>query len=253
MHPLLFHWKFLSLHTYGLFAALAVLAGHGFTVAWARRRGMDAAAVSDSLPALVVGGLLGGRALYALVHWSEFAGAPLDVLKIWQGGLMWHGGVIGGVSAAAFHFRRRGMPVRAWADLFSPGLALGQSLGRVGCFFAGCCYGRACDFPWAVRFTDPASLAPLGLPLHPSQLYDAGWNVLLFLGLWRLARRPFWSPGPGRLAALYLALSALGRWAVELTRGDDRGRLWGSVTVTQGLSLAAAAIVGAWLLKRRNA
>lgn len=253
MFPVLLSWKFLTLHTYGLFAALGVLAGHAAATARSRRLDARDTAVSDALPAVLIGALLGARALYVATHPAEFAGAWMEIAMIWRGGLMWHGGLIGGALAGALFFHRRKYPLARAADVFAPGLALGQALGRLGCFFAGCCYGRACDLPWAVTFRHPAALAPLGVPLHPSPLYDAAWNAAVFALLWRLARRDFWTPGRGRLVVLYLTLAALGRWLVELTRGDDRGAAAGPFTVTLLLALAAPALGAVLFLRRKSA
>ncbi len=251
MFPVLFHWKFLTLHTYGLFAALAFLSGSFFTGRWGRRWGVDPAAVSDATVAMLLGGLAGARLLYVGVHFSEFAAAPLDVFKIWRGGLMWHGCLLGGGAAGFFQARRKGWGIGLFADVFAPAVALAQAVGRTGCFFAGCCYGRACGRPWAVTFRNPDGLAPTGLPLHPTQLYDAGLNGLIFGALIFLAGHPRFRPGSGRSAALYLALAALARLAVEPFRGDDRGILFGAVSATQ--VIAAGFAVGAlWFLAARR-
>lgn len=163
---------------------------------------------------------------------------------------MWHGGLIGGALAGAMFFRSKKVSLALAADVFAPGLALGQAIGRLGCFFAGCCYGKSCDRPWAVTFTDPGSLAPLGVPLHPTQLYDAVFNGAIFLVLWWAGRKESLRPGRGRLFALYLLFAALARGMVEFFRDDDRGRL-GVLTATQTVSLGLL-LLGLWGLARRK-
>lgn len=226
MHPILFRWGPFALHTYGLFAALGFLAGYALATALARRRKVSPDIVGDALAPILVGGLLGARTFYVFFHLSEFSGAWLDAVKIWQGGLMWQGSFVGGVLAMALFLRRRNLPFLPMADLFAPAAALGQAVGRVGCLFAGCCYGRTCDLPWAVTFRHPESLAPTGMALHPTQLYDSALNLCIATVLWGLSRRP-WSDRGGRLAGLYLMMAGAARLLVEPFRADARGAgLW---------------------------
>lgn len=225
MFPILFEWGPLRLHTYGLMAAIGFLAGYALASWRARRAGsavLSPTLVSDALTPLVIGGIVGARIFYVVFHATEFSGAWVDTLKIWQGGLMWQGGFLGALTALAVFARKKNVPFLVLADLLAPSVALGQAVGRIGCLFAGCCYGRACDRPWAITFQHPESLAPTGTPLHPTQLYDMGLNLLI-AGILLLADRPDRHRRPGRLAGLYLVLAGCARLAVEPFRADDRG------------------------------
>jgi phosphatidylglycerol:prolipoprotein diacylglycerol transferase len=139
------------------------------------------------------------------------------------------------------------------ADLFAPGIALGHVIGRFGCLLAGCCYGRPTSMPWAVTFTDPVAAAnvgtPLGIPLHPTQLYDAGAELLILVVLLATERkgRPF----PGRTFWLYILLYGISRFIIEFFRGDDRGMILG-VSTSQFVSLVAIPLAVAVLLRLRN-
>ena len=127
------------------------------------------------------------------------------------------------------------MPVLKTCDHIIPYLALGHAIGRIGCFFAGCCYGKPTDLPWAVTFTHPHSLAKLGVPLHPTQLYSSIKALLVFLILITFRR---YKKGEGQLIFLYMLLYAAGRLIIEPLRGDDRGLLiLGSITLTQAVAL----------------
>lgn len=244
MFPVLFHFGDFALHTYGVFVAVGFLAGLAAAGAAAKRAGLSRDLVNDAGMPLLVGGLLGARLFYVLFHAGEFAGAPADVLKFWRGGLMWQGGLLGGVLAGVFYLRRKKVPLHTAADVFAPGVALGQAFGRIGCFFAGCCYGAACRWPWAVTFGAPESLAPRGVPLHPTQLYDALANFFIAGLLWAWGRRGGFSAGRGRLALAYLALASAASLGMEAFRDDARGALgpWTATTVIAAGLLVAGTV-----------
>jgi phosphatidylglycerol:prolipoprotein diacylglycerol transferase len=246
MHPILFRWGPFTLHTYGLFAALGFLAGYGLATTTARKRGFPPALVGDALVPLLLGGIFGARVFYGIFHWAEFAGQWVEFLKIWQGGLMWQGGFLGGILSLAIFVRKRKIPFLTLADVFAPAVALGQAVGRVGCLFAGCCYGRVCDLPWAITFHHPESLAPTGQALHPTQLYDAGLDLLITALLLTLSRTR-WANPRGRLTALYLVLAGGARLAVEPFRADARGAGLGMFSAT-GLVAIGLVLAGASLL-----
>jgi phosphatidylglycerol:prolipoprotein diacylglycerol transferase len=255
MWPILFKWGPVTLHTYGALVALGFFLGYYRALFLARRRGISDDVMADFAWIALVAGLAGARVLYVLFNLGYYRGAPLDVLKVWQGGLVWYGGLIAGAAASAAWFRHKKISVALAADVCAPGLALGHALGRLGCFFAGCCYGRACALPWAVTFRNPDSLAPQNAPLHPSQLYESGLNLLLFLLLDKLARSEGrLRPGRGLLAMLYAGSYSVIRFLVEFTRGDDRGPVFASLTSTQWISVAglSAALAGWALLARRK-
>ena len=212
----------LTLHTYGLFIALGVLAGTHLMIYRAKQRGMPAEAAQDAYYSLtfhaLVAGFLGARLLYVITFWDQFADQWPALFKVWEGGLVFYGGLIGG--SAGFVLWKKRHPDIPWfqaLDIAAPAMAAGHALGRLGCFFAGCCYGRPTDVPWAVMFTHADALAPLGIPLHPAQIYE-------FLFLCALAAylsiRSARSHADGAVFIDYLTLYPIGRFAVEFYRAD---------------------------------
>ena len=121
--------------------------------------------------------------------WQHFLEHPLDMVKIWEGGLVFYGGVIFALPTVIWYAKKKGLPLWQTADIWAPSIAIGHAIGRLGCFCAGCCYGRPAEgLPWAVTFTNPNSLAILGTPLHPTQLYESALELMNFLILMTLRR-----------------------------------------------------------------
>ena len=157
----------------------------------------------------------------------------------------------GSVAYTFWYIAKHRMPFWTTCDVFAPGIALGHVTGRLGCFAAGCCYGKATDVPWAVIFTNPLAAAnvgtPLGIPLHPTQLYEAGAELLILVGL--LATEKRGRPFAGRTFWLYMLVYAASRFVIEMYRGDPRGELWGFST-SQIISFVLAplsVVMLAWL------
>jgi phosphatidylglycerol:prolipoprotein diacylglycerol transferase len=240
----------LGLHSYGLAIAIGFAVGVVLAARQARREGLDPAAMLDLLFWILVSGVLGSRVAFVLLHAGEYAGlcagdgprafrqilsdcaAPL---RLWEGGLVFYGGALGATFAVALFTRRRGWRFGQVADILAPALALGHVFGRLGCFFAGCCFGK----PWAHGLAFPprsvafdelvraGTLAPdaAATPtLHPTQLYEAAGELAIFFLLrWIRPRRPF----AGALALLYALTYAALRFVVEALRGDTaRGFLF---------------------------
>ncbi len=252
MHPVLFRIGGLTIHTYGLFVALGFLAALTFAVREAGRRSVDQQKMADLFFWVVVSAIVGSRLFYVAIEFRSFATSPLDIFKIWKGGLVFYGGFICAVAVSLIYISRRQMPLGATADIAAPAVAIGQAFGRLGCFFAGCCYGRPTDVAWAVTFTDPDSLAPRFVPLHPTQLYEAVAVLVIFFVLLRLRRVKALE---GRLLWTYLLLYSGVRFVIELYRGDPRGTLLGSVLSTSqsiSLFLAAAAILALVCSRRKD-
>jgi phosphatidylglycerol:prolipoprotein diacylglycerol transferase len=155
--------------------ALGILAAAGLSEHLYRRRGGRPGVMADMVLPVMIGVILGARALFILVEREYYIQNPLEILMVWKGGLVFYGGLIGGALAFVLTTRLRRLPLWEMADILAPGVALGHALGRLGCFFAGSCYGRPTNLPWAVTYTNPNSLAGdiLGVPVHPTQLYSA--------------------------------------------------------------------------------
>jgi phosphatidylglycerol:prolipoprotein diacylglycerol transferase len=156
------------------------------------------------------------------------------------------------LGVALWLVRRYRLPMWTTADLFAPGIALGHVIGRLGCLLAGCCYGIPTNVPWAVTFTDPAAATnvgtPLGVPLHPTQLYDAGAELVILAYLLRTERRG--TPYPGRTFWQYMCLYAISRFVIEFFRGDERGMAWG-LSTSQIVSLAIVPLALFMLVRLR--
>jgi phosphatidylglycerol:prolipoprotein diacylglycerol transferase len=191
------------------------------------------------VPWLLLGGVLGARVLYIATYWREsFARQPWsEIFMIQRGGLVYYGGLIGASLAVILFARWKKIPLWKLADVLTPSIALGSMFGRLGCLMNGCCHGRPCDLPWAIRFPDDHSTQ--GLPLHPTQLYDAFLNLTLYLGLaWLYRRRKF----DGQVFATYLCGYAVTRSIVESFRGDyTEGHLHGGFTPAHLVSVASLA------------
>src|SRR5579864_2743486 len=189
MFPILFHLGPFTFRTYGAMVALAFLASLQVARLAAKSRRIGEAFLPDLVAVLIVSGLLGARLLYILVNLSYFRAHPWESFKVWEGGLVFYGGFLLAALIGVVFTRYRGYAVDEVSDCLAPALALGQGIGRWGCFFAGCCYGKPTPLPWAVQFKDPASLAPLGVHLHHVQIYESIGNLLIAALLWSLLKR----------------------------------------------------------------
>jgi phosphatidylglycerol:prolipoprotein diacylglycerol transferase len=252
MHPVLWSGQGVAIPTYG---ALLVV-GFLLSVLLVRRRapelGLDPGRMTEVAAQLTLAGALGSRLWF--VFTSDPAGylaRPWRVLAVWEGGHVWYGALFGGLAALAWHARRTA-PLSTLGDLFLPAASLAHLFGRLGCFAAGCCWGRPTDRPWAVVFPEGSLCRLPGVPLHPTQLYEAageGVIQLVLLALW--SRRRF----PGEVGLAYLTLYALLRLAVEPLRGDvERGFvLAGVLSAAQLASLVLfVSAVTLWWAGRRG-
>ncbi len=240
MHPILIDLGFVTIHTYGVFIASAFLAAMAWTHIEARRKGLDPKAIPDMALAVFFGAVVGSRLLYVLIKADYYIANPLEIFMIWKGGLVFSGGAILAGLLGWHTARKLKLPAGLWLDAVAPGLALGEGIGRLGCFFAGCCYGAPCALPWAVTFTDPESLAePLFMPLHPTQLYHSLSGFFIYAVLLLLRDR---MGRPGRLMGLFLVLFATARFSVEFFRADYRGDFLGFMSVTQVTASAFLAL-----------
>jgi len=217
MHPDLFHIGSVTVHTYGVLIALAFLAGIFVGMREARRKGIDPERVMDLGVYLLAAAIIGSRLFQVAINYHYYFANPLEIFKIWKGGLVFYGGFILAVLVGVWYMRRHDIPVWKMGDTLAPSIALGQAIGRLGCFSAGCCYGCPTDVPWAVTFTNSKSLAVLGVPLHPTQLYESLATFLLFLGLYAFRKRIKFD---GQLFWTYVLCYSVIRFLIEFLRGD---------------------------------
>jgi len=235
MYPDLFSIGPLTLHTYGLLIAIGFIAGLIVAVRIGKRHGIDSQYIMDLGLILIISGVIGSRIFYVLLNVSYYLKNPFDVLKLWQGGLVFSGGLLGAVIAGAFYIRRHGYDIWQMGDIFAPAIVIAQAIGRVGCFMAGCCYGKPTSLPWGATFTNPESIAPLHIPLHPTQLYDSLSNFIIFIIVMSLGARKKFN---GQVFIWFLILHSTARLLIEKFRGDDRGILPGTEwTMTQFITI----------------
>ncbi|MBI4178630.1 prolipoprotein diacylglyceryl transferase [bacterium] len=232
MYPVLVEIGGFSIHSFGLLMALAWLAAGIYLDRNGRPAGLDGDRVSGFLLWTLIGSILGARALYLAVEYPSWTSHPWEAVFS-RSGFVFYGGLFGGVLAGVLFVRRHGLAVLPVADVIAPALALGLGIGRIGCFLAGDDYGRPTDLPWAVTFDHPHTLAPMGVALHPAQLYLSLNGFCIFAILHRRFSRLKFA---GETAGLFLMLYPLTRFLLEFTRGDPRG-FYGPLSTSQWISL----------------
>jgi phosphatidylglycerol:prolipoprotein diacylglycerol transferase len=254
MHPILFEIGRFPVYTYGVLLAAAYLLGLQFALMRARTRGLDPNRVMDLGIWIIISALVGAKLLLLIVEFDTFGRNPAEWLTLLRSGGVFYGGLVAAVVVALWYLRRHKMPMWTVTDVFAPGIALGHVIGRMGCFFAGCCFGRPTDVPWAITFhnayAEQNAGTLLNVPLHPTQLYEAGAELLILLVLLATERkgRPF----PGRTFWGYMFLYAVSRFIIEFYRGDPRGSvLMFSTSQFVSLILAPLAVVMLLILRRQ--
>lgn len=238
MQPIIFQIGDFAIRGYGLMAALGFMAGIWIASREAERLGENKERTMDMAFYMVLAAIIGSRVLHVLVEWKYFSQHPGEIIKIWEGGLVFYGGLIGAVIVGSWYIWKHSMPFWKTADIFAVGIPLGHAFGRMGCFLAGCCYGYATDLPWAVEFSNPDSLAPLHEHLHPTQLYSSLNNLTIFSILFLMRKGKKFD---GQLALTYVFLYSITRGIIELFRGDDRGTVYaGYISTAQGIGIVLA-------------
>jgi phosphatidylglycerol:prolipoprotein diacylglycerol transferase len=247
MHPVLLRIGSFTIYTYGFFAALAMLTALWFILYQSGKWQLPAEQIMNLFFYSIIAGLVGARLFYVVLNLPAFIADPLEVFKVWNGGLVFYGGFLTGLAFVVVYIRYNRLPAGKIMDMIAIGMPLAHGVARIGCFFAGCCYGKPSDQPWAVAFTNPETLArPLGVPLHPTQLYSSLGNLLIFLVLLLISRTGRFS---GRLIFIYLLTYGLFRTFVEIFRGDKRGTpLFDFLSTSQTIGLTVAAVAAICLI-----
>ena len=252
MHPVLIRFGPLTIHTYGFLVAMGFLLGISLAVRQAKKEGIPANKIIDLGFYILLAAIIGSRLFFILINASHYMKNPLDIFKIWEGGLVFYGGVLLAVPTAIWYVKKNGLGIWKTADILAPSSAIAHALGRLGCFAAGCCYGKpAGSISWSVTFTDPESLARIGIPLHPTQLYESAGEFINFLILITLRK---YSQFNGQLFMTYLLLYSALRFTVEFFRGDvNRGFIIYNLSISQGISILIflGAIAGLIILRRK--
>jgi len=261
MYPNLVNLFGVQITTYGLMVALAFAGLWLTTVSRGVKLGYSQEFIQNLITVIVLSAFVSARALHVMVDWDAYSANPWQILFS-RDGYVFLGGFVGAVAMAVWFTRRHGQSVWGVADLFAPYLAMAQGIGRIGCLLFGCCYGRVCELPWAVRFPEgsPAfsdhmahgllgAEAHASLPVHPTQIYMSLFNfahfgILLFIRKHQTFR--------GQLAVSYLMIYSTGRFGLEYFRGDYRGG-WMDFSTSQLISilLFGVGLAGFMILRRK--
>jgi phosphatidylglycerol:prolipoprotein diacylglycerol transferase len=251
MYPEIFHFGFL--HTYGVLVALAFLTSLWLAGRLARRAGMNADDVTNLGIYCALAGIGGAKLMMFLVDIPYYVQHPGEIFSLatLQAGGVFYGGLIAALAVSAWYMRKTHLPPLKTADVFAPAVALGHGIGRLGCFSAGCCWGIECHLPWAVTFRNPVANqlvgVPLGVPLHPTQLYEAFAEFAIFAVLYWRIQKPH---APGAVICLYLMLYGSARFIVEFFRNHEQGNLLGGpLDTSQWISLALLLLGAAYFVK----
>ena len=255
MFPRLFHIGNFSLPAYGLLVSIGVLLGIWISVRNSEKQGINPEDAWNLGILVVLFGILGAKILYIVNDWSYYTSHPGEIFSLGtlQAGGVFSGGLLAALIAAAWYMRRHNMPALGTCDAFSPGLALGHAIGRVGCFAAGCCYGKPTEHFWGVTFTNPLAHAwvgtPLGVPLEPTQLFESAVELVnFFVLMWMLKRKKF----DGQVFGAYLFLYGVARYFLEFIRDDPgRGSVFGGLMTGTQLIAIGLVLIGAliWWLR----
>jgi phosphatidylglycerol---prolipoprotein diacylglyceryl transferase len=245
MRPILFDIGPFPVRAYGVMLIVGFLLGLWRATKVAKRYKIAQEDVMDVSVLVLLAGIVGARILFLLLEvphegWGVFGG----VLRVWEGGLSFHGGLIAAIAAVAIFVRVKRIPFLQLCDLLAPSLAIGYAFARIGCFLNGCCYGVATSLPWGVRFHEPdGTLTP---PSHPAQLYAFAINLIIF---WLLTRVERMNRPRGFIFASYLVLYSVYRFGIEFIRKGVTAEVWfGGLTQAQVASLAGIAVFGVVLV-----
>ena len=239
--------------TYGTLVALGFLLGLWIATTLARRQKLPTEAVTNLAIYCALAGLIGAKLGMFLFDMPYYFAHPGEIFSLdtLQAAGVYQTGLLLALVTAIFYMRKTGLPVLKTCDVFAPGVAAGHAVGRLGCFSAGCCWGIECHLPWAVTFTNPDAHklvgVPLGVPLHPTQLYEAfAETVICLLLLWRTRR----AHAAGEILGWYLVLYSIARFVIEFFRNHEQATHLG-LSLTQWISLGTLAL-GIWLLRPKS-
>jgi len=253
MFPQLFHIAGYSQSTYGVLVALAFLTALAVIGRLARRAGLNYDAVLNLAIYCALAAIVGAKIMMFLIDIPFYLHDPAQIFSLssLQAGGVFYGGLIGALIAAAVYMRRKHLPPLLTGDVFAPGIALGHGIGRLGCFAAGCCWGVHTTLPWSVTFTNPVANSlvgvPLGIALHPTQLYESAAEFCIFgILYWRIGK----PHAPGAIISLYLMLYSSVRFLVEFVRYHDQPNPFGGpLNTSQWISLALLGLGAAYWLR----
>ena len=243
MHPILFEFGNFRIYSYGVMVALGFLAAIYLASRQARRAGIAPQQIFDAGLYALVFGIIGARALHVLLDLRYYAPRPLEIIMVNRGGLSFHGGLAAGIMGTWFFIKRNRMPLWKTADIIIPYVALGQAVGRAGCFLNGCCYGTPTDLPVGIFL--PGHI----VKVHPTQIYSSAFLLLTFIILVVMhSKKKF----EGMVFFSYLIIFSVGRFVLDFFRGDLQAVLFGLKTsqfISLGLFFASLVLM---LVRRKR-
>lgn len=241
MHPILFRIGSFELYTYGAFLAIAFLVAIYLGMHETKRVGLKPELAADLGIVIIIAAIVGARIFYILFYDLHYTlEHPLELLKLRQTGLVYYGGLIFAVGAGLAYCKWKKAPLLLMLDVGAPSIAIGQAIGRIGCFMSGCCYGKPTWMPWAVKFPQLEYLR------HPTQLYESIVVFAIFIALMWFRKN---KTRNGQVALLYALLYAPARFTIEFFRGDNPQVLFG-MTISQVVSVlifAGAVLIGLYM------
>ncbi len=234
-------------------AALGLIVGLFVVFRLSRQQGLDPDKMWNLGGIAIFSGIVGAKLLMILVDFGYYSQHPREIFSLGtlQAGGVFSGGLVLAILCCWWYLRSNKIPFLRAADVFAPGIAIGHAFGRVGCFAAGCCYGRETHVPWAVTFTNPQSQVDpglLGVPIHPTQLYEMIVEVINFAILYWLVKRKTFE---GQVVGLYMILYGIARFFLEFLRADPgRGEVFGIMTGTQLIAIGLVVAGGIlWMVR----
>jgi phosphatidylglycerol---prolipoprotein diacylglyceryl transferase len=252
MFPKLITIGSFSIPTYGFLVALGVLLALLVTIRLAKRAKLPVEPVTNLAVYCALAGLAGAKLFMILFDLGSYldGSRKLFSMDTLQAAGVFQGGFLLALITAVLYMRHNHLPALAASDVFAPGIALGQAIGRLGCLAAGCCWGRECHLPWAITFNNPQAETgvPLGIPLHPTQVYESLADALIFVILYRMITKPH---ADGAILGWYLTLYSTARFGIEFFRVHEQGLHMG-LSLTQWISLGTLVAGLALLLRRRG-
>lgn len=254
MFPILFQIGSIPIHTYGFLIAIGFLIAVSVVKRLGIKEGIDPNVTVDYAFWTLVTGFIGARVLFVITRWEYFMRDPIAIFKIWEGGLVFLGGPIAAVPFTIWYMRKHSLKFWKTTDAMISGLVIAHAFGRLGCFSAGCCYGRPTGGDWGLRFqSELVDVSLRGIPLHPTQLYESFSLIVLFFGLLWVQKHKIFD---GQTFLTYFLAYPIIRSIIEVFRGDQiRGFvIEGVLSTSQFISgLIFIAAVVAYVVRYRTA
>jgi phosphatidylglycerol:prolipoprotein diacylglycerol transferase len=244
VRPILIQIGEIGIPSYGIMLVISFLAAIFMAKKLAKKYGISPTIIEDLAFYLMVGVLIGGRLLYVAFHWEQYAHDILGILRLWEGGMMFFGGFIGGFITGMLYLKRQKISVLQITDIVAPAIGLGHFFTRIGCFLNGCCFGTPSNLPWAVKFPEEcvAGSSPVAdYTLHPTQLYASLFGLALFFFLYKRLGKPH---RRGEIFAYYLIFYGAFRFGIDFIRFyENRANFLINQIIAIGLIICGVAII----------